>query len=360
MILGWIFVHGGTKGTYKVESLSNVSATVGGFMLLIGLAAFGTGISADPGFGFSVLLAAVCWFTIVLMRSSLTSDAKGNEEVRMNIARQMLEEQRRFQREQRFETPDQIRERVQEAERQFIEQQERSRAQVERIMQRPPAVKPAQVDPAAAPPDLDGSLRLAGRELQPARLESKASAATPPAGYETDVQEVQQLVATALGIATDPPAAEAEPAQPVPEVPPAETGSAEMATEVQQAAPEALQPAAEVDNSAPAEPELQRGWQAPRIEHAHYELDNTGERPVSIFGSQSESGASLFGSPAAQPETPHQHPPQFRPVQASHLLPESELPVQSADSGNADDAEEQESAREGFHYRPTEGIKSRF
>ncbi|MEZ5336830.1 MAG: hypothetical protein R3F46_01070 [bacterium] len=441
MILGWIFVHGGTKGTYRVQSLSNVSATVGGFMLLISLAAFGIGIGADPGFGFSVPLAAVCWLTILLLRSSLSSDAKGNEEVRLRIARQMLEEQRRFQREQRFETPDQIRERVQEAERQFLEQQERSRAQVERIMQRPPAVKPAPADPAAAAPELDGALRLAGRELQPAlpqeehgrrqdlserfELRTDKALSGPSQAARADMKpQTPQHMHYVSGMDSAAPEAEAPNVLHVGPEPDSEQGYHSDVDEVMQIARDTIanmagathvvQPpqaatepviveetsSPEVESAPVPEPEFvpQQGWQAPKIEHARYELDNAGEKPVSMFGQgpAAGSGQSLFAGSGQRPlqasaasevdrllaanrlnsnqaltrpqavlagtDTPGavesrapQPPDDGNIVEDEALLPDSELTkpkrvLEEAGKGQGP----------GFHYKPTEGIKSRF
>ena len=401
-ILGWILVHGATKGRYILSSPRNVKQEVAGIVLAISMLCGMVGMFAggDISFQGAGILAAITWFGILLMRTSLVDHAAQRKDEE-NLQAQL--ETRRKARAERKAA-----EKVASAVKQIPEPRSKdgrmtkphTSTTADQGKMQPPPPPPPQVTTVGR--SWDGSFRVAesrqeelqqrfnsGDPLSPRQDEAVANVLhveqpEPADGYHSDADEVMQIARDTIG-------------------------SMSKAKPTVQPSREAVQPVLgedpvpQVVESAPApEPEFvpQQGWSAPKIEHTHYELDNAGDKPVSIFGSGSSSsaggGQSLFGggeqrpqraraapevdkllaqnrlgndeeltrpqavlagtdTPGAIESSAPQPPDDGNIVEAEALLPDSEL---TQPKKVLEDAEKGQGP--GFHYKPTEGIKSRF
>lgn len=403
-ILGWILVHGATKGSYRFSGVGNVPSNVGGIVFALSLIGALLGMSDAVSSGGSLFLAAFLWIGILLLRTSLASGAA-------QVSRDATELRERLER------------RVGRASGRLpqVHHVGRIPGEYRRDEKQPGGfvINIGELD-KGSPSDLEEAMSVVRDVLEiPDKADRLRDGTAARHDYVFDGSEIRELDEVPQQQLVSPPVPEAvEEALPVarPEV-----EAAEIAAEAAVAAlPADEPPAGLAPVEAPALPEaadaaedvpveeastVTRGWSAPQIDHARYELDDAGEKPRSIFASTvpslSSTTTSLFGSEGERPLTAKAAEDVDRLLQNNRLSSHDELtrpqavlrPGAAGEDVQADTARaaasvdrmiegselvvdeelvkpenvldrelpnDEKEHREGFRYKPTEGIKSRF
>ncbi len=347
-IIGWILVHGATRGRYLMEGFRSVKTDAAGIILAVSLIGALIGASGNLGIPASAFLAGFTWFGILLLRSSMVQKALADE------VRESLRDSR--------PVPKVVA-------RTFTPPRKESHARYEGGAKPESGGRPAGQTAGEAKAqktaarlykgDLEQAMSVARDVLQirQEREESPKQAAPDPATpLSNELQPVLDPLADPLLDLPD----ESLPAglQEVPQ------DSAD-AWEEQQPQPSriaAAQPDSAQDDGGAVETDL-RSWHPPGFDRRAEMVESSTpqQRPDSMFASRGSTslgtGVSSLFDGSSQADVPRQAIEAVDEVIASNRL---QVDADLVKPEKLLEQVEDEAEGSGFHYKPTDGIKSRF